>query len=82
MKFQEYLDQTLKNAETERRVLDELSQLADSQGELDAIHIRAAKSSLQVVIENAIGKAKRIFDLQLHGLFMHQQGRVEAAERL
>ncbi len=51
--------QTTKNAEIEKNVLDELSQIANSKGTLDAIYTRAAKSSLQVIIENAIGKAKQ-----------------------
>ena len=56
MKFQEYLQSTIKVANEEKEILDELSQ----KEELSKIEIRAAKSSLQTMIENAIGKAKKI----------------------
>jgi len=56
MKFQEYLIKTIEVANEEKAILDELS----SRKELSAIEFRAAKSSLQTLIENAIGKSKKI----------------------
>ena len=56
MKFQEYLAKTKEIATEEKSILDELSK----KDELTKIEIRAAKSSLQTMIENSIGKAKKI----------------------
>jgi len=56
MRFQEYLQSTIKVANEEKEILDELSQ----KEELNKIEIKAAKSSLQTMIENAIDKAKKI----------------------
>lgn len=56
MKFQEYLQNTVRLANEEKEILDELA----SKDKLDKIEIRAAKNSLQTMIENAIGKAKKI----------------------
>jgi len=56
MKFQEYLQKSIDIANEEKAILDELSK----KDKLNKIEIRAAKSSLQVLIENSIGKAKRI----------------------
>ncbi len=56
MKFAKYLEKTTEIAKEEREVLDELSKKSD----LNKIEIRAAKSALQTMIENAIGKAKRV----------------------
>lgn len=56
MKFQDYLDKTRDIAKTEKEILDKLSM----KETLDDIEIRAAKNSLQVLIENSIGKAKKI----------------------
>ena len=56
MKFQDYLQSSIKIANEEKEILDLLSQ----KDSLDKIELRAAKSSLQTIIENAIGKAKRI----------------------
>jgi len=56
MKFQDYLDKTVDIAEEEKEILDELS----SKESLNKIELRAAKSSLQTLIENSIGKAKKI----------------------
>ncbi len=56
MTFQVYLDSTRVVAAEELEVLDLLS----SKSEWDKIELRAAKNSMQVVIENCIGKAKRI----------------------
>ncbi len=56
MKFQDYLNRTIEIANEEKDILDTLS----SKGTLDKIEFRAAKSSLQTLIENSIGKAKKI----------------------
>ena len=56
MRFQEYLNKTAEIAEEEKLILDELS----NKEILNKIEIRAAKSSLQTLIENSIGKAKKI----------------------
>ena len=56
MKFQDYLQKTIDIAKIEKDILDRLS----TQNELNDIEIRAAKNSLQVLIENSIGKAKKI----------------------
>ncbi len=56
MKFQDYLTKTVKIAKIEKEILDRLS----IKKELSDIEIRASKNSLQVLIENSIGKAKKI----------------------
>ncbi len=56
MKFQDYLDKTIDIANEELKVLEQLSSLE----KLNSIEFRAAKSSLQTLIENSIGKAKKI----------------------
>ncbi len=56
MKFQDYLDKTRDIANIEKDILDRLS----AKDELSDIEIRAAKNSLQVLVENSIGKAKKI----------------------
>ncbi len=56
MKFQDYLTKTIKIAKIEKDILDRLSK----KKELNDIEIRAAKNSLQVLIENSIGRAKKI----------------------
>ena len=56
MTFKEYLENTRMIANEEKTILDQLSQ----KEELSPIEIRAAKSSLQVLIENSIGKSKQI----------------------
>ena len=56
MRFQEYLNKTAEIAEEEKLILDDLS----GKKVLNKIEIRAAKSSLQTLIENSIGKAKKI----------------------
>ena len=58
MNFEEYLQKSRDIADEEKEILDELS-LKKSEN-LNKIEIRAAKSSLQTLIENAIGKAKKI----------------------
>ena len=55
MKFQDYLHKTINIAKIEKDILDRLSM----KDELSNIEIRAAKNSLQVLIENSIGKAKK-----------------------
>jgi uncharacterized protein YutE (UPF0331/DUF86 family) len=60
MSFAPYLASTRKTAETEKEVLDLLYEKAIQTGALDKIEIRAARASMQIIIENAIGKARRI----------------------
>lgn len=60
MSFADYLVSSRKTAETEKEVLDLLHEKVAQSGELDKIEIRAARASMQVLIENAIGKARRI----------------------
>ena len=56
MRLQEYLDKTREIAKEEKDILDTLAQKQN----WNKIETRAAKSSLQTLIENAIGKAKKI----------------------
>jgi len=56
MNFKDYLNSTIKLADEEKNILDILS----FQEVLSPIELRAAKNSLQVMIENCIGKSKRI----------------------
>ena len=56
MRFQDYLHKTTDIAKIEKDILDRLS----TKDVLSDIEIRAAKNSLQVLIENSIGKAKKI----------------------
>ncbi len=56
MTFQEYLKKTKEIAEEEKEILDEMSQ----KEVWSKVEIRAVKNSMQVIVENAIGKAKRI----------------------
>lgn len=60
MSFVPYLASTRQTAETEKEVLDLLNEKAVLTGTLDKIEIRAARASMQIIIENAIGKARRI----------------------
>lgn len=60
LSFEVYLENTLKTAEAEKDLLDILSEHLRAQGELNKIEIRAARASLQILIENSIGKARRI----------------------
>jgi uncharacterized protein YutE (UPF0331/DUF86 family) len=54
--FKDYLNSTIEIANEEKEILDELS----IKKTLSPIEIRACKNSLQVIIENCIGKSKRI----------------------
>lgn len=60
MQFNAYLESTKKTAESEKEVLDILCDLLRSDSALGKIELRAARASLQILIENAIGKARRI----------------------
>ncbi len=60
MSFAAYLISTIKTAESERDVLDTLRDQIRSNGKLSKIELRAARASLQILIENSIGKARRI----------------------
>ncbi len=52
----DYLEQIKKRSNQEKRILDILA----SREKLDEIELRAAKNSLQVMIEMLIGKSKKI----------------------
>jgi len=56
MTFQEYLDRTKVIANDEKEVLDEMG----IKETWNNIEIRAVKNAMQVLVENSIGKAKRI----------------------
>jgi len=56
MHFGAYLQESKRIAIEEKEILELLA----AKEELSPIELRAAKNSLQVLIENAIGKAKRI----------------------
>ncbi|MFT7861219.1 MAG: HepT-like ribonuclease domain-containing protein [Sulfurimonas sp.] len=56
MTFQEYLEKTKQIAQEEAEILDQMS----NKEKWSKIEIRAVKNSMQVIVENAIGKAKRI----------------------
>ena len=60
MQFEAYLQSTIKTAETEKELLDTLSDRLRSGKDFDKIELRAARASLQILIENSIGKARRI----------------------
>jgi len=60
MLFEAYLKSTIKTAKTEKELLDILSSRLCSKNKLDKIELRAARASLQILIENSIGKARRI----------------------
>ena len=52
MDFKEYLNKTANIADEEKAVLDELSESISSNGKLNKLEYRAARSSLQVIIMN------------------------------
>ncbi|MBD3839499.1 MAG: hypothetical protein IE878_03810 [Epsilonproteobacteria bacterium] len=56
MTFLEYLEKTKEVAKEEAEILNEMS----IKENWSKIEIRAVKNSMQVIVENAIGKAKRI----------------------
>jgi len=56
MNFNDYLIKTIDIANEEKEILDILSK----KEILSPIELRAAKNSLQVIIENLIGKSKKI----------------------
>jgi len=60
MSFADYLASSRQTAEAEKEVLDQLQEKVIQSGALDKIEIRAARASMQILIENAIGKARRI----------------------
>ena len=55
MTFQEYLQRTREIAVEEQQILDEMQ----TKETWSKIELRAVKNSMQVLVENAIGKAKR-----------------------
>ena len=60
MSFETYLHSSIKTAEAEKEVLDILSFQLQDEADLGKIELRAARASLQILIENSIGKARRI----------------------
>lgn len=56
MTFQEYLIKTTAVAQEELEILNEMSE----KESWSKVELRAVKNSMQVIVENAIGKAKRI----------------------
>jgi uncharacterized protein YutE (UPF0331/DUF86 family) len=58
--FEAYLQSTTKIAECEKELLDLLSDRLRATAQLNKIELRAARASLQILIENSIGKARRI----------------------
>jgi uncharacterized protein YutE (UPF0331/DUF86 family) len=62
MNFETYLNKTRTVAAEELAVLTDLVGVLNDKQSLSPIEYRAAKAALQVVIENAIGKAKRILN--------------------
>lgn len=60
MSFTDYLASSRQTAEAEKEVLDLLHAKVVQNGVLDKIEIRAARASMQILIENAIGKARRV----------------------
>ena len=60
MKFETYLQSSVKTAEAEKEILDILSFQLREETVLGKIELRAVRASLQILIENSIGKARRI----------------------
>jgi hypothetical protein len=58
MNFKDYLNSTIKIANEEKDILDQLhDKFQDAK--IDALFIRAAERSLQILSENMIGKFKK-----------------------
>jgi len=60
MTFPDYLARTAVIAIEEKNILDDLHQKISLNGTLDGIQSRAAERSLQIMIENLIGRCKKI----------------------
>lgn len=60
MTFYDYLAKTRLIATEEKSILDELHQKIVLNGTLDGMQSRAAERSLQIMIENLIGRCKKI----------------------
>jgi uncharacterized protein YutE (UPF0331/DUF86 family) len=60
MTFHDYLAKTNSVAAQEKNVLDTLYRDYKQQGTLDDMQLRAAERSLQIMIENLIGRCKKI----------------------
>jgi uncharacterized protein YutE (UPF0331/DUF86 family) len=58
--FKQHEISMVKTAECEKEILDTLCAQLMSNGALSKIELRAARASLQILIENSIGKARRI----------------------
>ncbi len=59
MNFEDYLNSTIKVANEEKNILDQLHNKF-KYGEIDPLFIRSAERSLQILSENMIGKFKKI----------------------
>ncbi|MDD5211746.1 MAG: hypothetical protein PHV62_04980 [Sulfuricurvum sp.] len=60
MTFTDYLAKTRLIAIEEKGILDDLHQRIILNGSLDGIQNRAAERSLQIMIENLIGRCKKV----------------------
>lgn len=60
MTFHDYLDRTKVVATEERAILDTLYLYFKQNGTLDEMQTRAAERSLQIMIENLIGRCKKV----------------------
>ena len=58
--FKQRENSTIKTTECEKEILDTLCDQLMYVGTLEKIELRAASASLQILIENSIGKARRI----------------------
>jgi hypothetical protein len=59
MNFEDYLNSTIKIANEEKDILDQLhDKFQDAK--IDALFIRVAERSLQILSENMIGKFKKV----------------------
>lgn len=60
MTFHDYLDKTKMVAAEERAILDSLYQHYQLNIRLDEMELRAAERSLQIMVENLIGRCKKV----------------------
>ncbi len=60
MTFQDYLHKTKIIAAQEYSVLEQVYEQLNLHGKLDELQLRATERSLQIMIENLIGKCKKI----------------------
>jgi uncharacterized protein YutE (UPF0331/DUF86 family) len=60
MTFPDYLAKTKAVANEEGTILDSLHQQHKLHGRLDEMQVRAAERSLQIMVENLIGRCKKV----------------------